>query len=203
LRIRASSGCAPLYLVPAIAAFLGPHPKIEVELSLSDHFVDLLDGGFDLGVRIGEMPDSTLKAKHLADSRRVVFAAPAYFAQYGRPKWSDQLVHHQCVVRTAGREGYAWPFTIDGKVKPVKVGGRFCTSGAAANQAAVHGIGIANALLWQVRGLVDQGRVELILTRFEPPPVPIHAVWVATRVPPAKTRMFVEFLATRLKSERL
>jgi DNA-binding transcriptional LysR family regulator len=195
LRISASSAFSPLYLVPAIAAVLDSHPKIEVELSLSDHFVDLLDGGFDLAVRIGEMPDSTLKAQHPADSRRVVFAAPAYFAQHGRPRRPDQLVHHQCVVRTAGREGDAWQAGQGRRALPHERRGGGEPSCGPRNWH--------RALLWQVRGPVDQGRVELILTRFEPPPVPIHAVWVATRVPPAKTRMFVEFLATRLKSERL
>jgi DNA-binding transcriptional LysR family regulator len=86
----------------------------------------------------------------------------------------------------------------------VKVAGRFRTSGAlAANEAVAQGIGIGNAPLWQVRALVDRGDVELILTRFEPSPVPIHAVWTATPVLPAKVRMFIEFLAARLKDERL
>ena len=93
---------------------------------------------------------------------------------------------------------------IDGRLKAVKVAGRFRTSGAqAANEAAMQGIGIGNAPLWQVRALVDRGDVELVLTRFEPPPVPIHAVWPATRVLSAKIRLFVEFLAARLKEERL
>jgi DNA-binding transcriptional LysR family regulator len=84
------------------------------------------------------------------------------------------------------------------------VAGRFRTSGAvAANEAAVQGLGIANAPLWQVRTLVDQGKLELALTRFEPPPVPIHVVWPATNVPAAKTQLFVDFLAARLKAARL
>jgi DNA-binding transcriptional LysR family regulator len=204
LRVSASTTFAPLYVVPAVAAFLDSHPQLEIELELSDGFVDLVEGGFDLAVRIGEMPSSTLTAKRLADSRRVAFAAPAYFARHGRPKRPDQLSRHQCIVRTAAREGDAWAFTVDGRVKTLKVAGRFRASGAAAaNEGAVRGLGIATAPLWQVRKLVDEGLVELTLTRFEPPPVPIHAVWPATRLPPAKTRLFVDFLAARLKAERL
>jgi DNA-binding transcriptional LysR family regulator len=73
----------------------------------------------------------------------------------------------------------------------------------AANEAAARGLGIANAPLWQVRSLVDSGAVELLLNGFEPPPVPIHAVWPATRVMPARTQLFVDFLSARLKSEQI
>jgi DNA-binding transcriptional LysR family regulator len=204
LRITASTAFAPLYLVPAIAAFLARYRNVEIDLELSDTYVDLVERGFDLAVRIGEMSPSTLVARRLADLRRVVFAAPGYFAAHGRPKRPEDLVHHQCIVRTAAREGDAWPFTVDGKRKTIRVSGRFRTSGAnAANEAAVAGLGIGNAPLWQVRSLIDRGLLELALTRFEPPPVPIHAVWPATRVPSAKTRVFVDFLAAHLKKERL
>jgi DNA-binding transcriptional LysR family regulator len=173
LRFTGSNAFAPLYIVPALPAFLNAHPKVEIELNLSDSYVDLIGEGFDLAVRIGDLPDSSLKARRLANSRRVVFAAPSYFARHGRPRRPEDLAQHQCIVRTAARDGNAWPFKIDGRVKTVKVGGRFRTSSApAANEAAVQGLGIANAALWQVRPLVDSGAVELVLTRFEPSPVP-------------------------------
>ena len=111
---------------------------------------------------------------------------------------------HQCLVRTSARDSDAWPFLVGGRLKTVKVAGRFRSSGApAVNEAAVQGLGIANAPLWQVRALVDRGVVELVLTRFEPPPVPVRAVWPATRLLPAKTQLFLDYLAARLKAERL
>ncbi len=199
LRISAPTAFGPLHVVPAVAAFLDLYPRVEVDLELSDRFVDLIEGGFDLAVRIGDMPDSSLRAKHLAESRRVVFAAPSYLHRHGRPKRPEDLAQHQCIVRTAARDGNAWPFTVERKVKTIKVVGRFRTNGAAAtNEAAVCGLGIANAPLWQVRSLADRGLVELVLARFESPSIPVHAVWAATRVPPAKTRLFVELLAKRL-----
>jgi DNA-binding transcriptional LysR family regulator len=203
LRISASSVFAPIYIVPALPEFLNAHPKVEVELDLSDSFVDLVGGGYDLAVRIGELPDSSLKARLLANSRRVVFAAPRYLSQHGRPTRPEDLVRHQCLVRTSAHEGNTWPFKVDGKIKAIKVSGRVRASGAVAvNEAAVQGLGIANAPLWQVRSLVDRGIIELLLTRFEPPPVPIHAVWPGARLLPTKTRIFVDFLAAQLKSER-
>jgi DNA-binding transcriptional LysR family regulator len=204
LRITASSAFAPLYIVPALPDFLAAHPRVEIELDLSDGYVDLIGEGFDLAVRIGDLPDSSLKARLLANSRRVLFAAPSYLAEHGRPRRPEDLKHHQCIVRSAARDRNAWPFKVDGRIRTVKVAGRFRSSGAlAANEAAARGLGIATAPLWQVRALVDQGAVELILTRFEPPPVSIHAVWPATRLLPARTQLFVEFLTAELKRQRL
>jgi len=204
LRVTASSAFAPLYLVPAMAAFLDAHPQLEIELDVSDCYVDLVAEGFDLAVRIGAMPDSRLKARRLADLRQVYFAAPDYLAKHGRPRRPEDLLRHQCVVRTAARDGNVWPFTVDGRRRTVKVSGRFRASGAAAaNEAVVRGLGIGHAPLWQVRSLVDRGSLELILTRFEPPPVPVHAVWPPTRMLAAKTQWFVDFLVKRLKAERL
>ena len=204
LRITSSTVFAPLYVVPAVCAFLESHPKVDIELDMSDGYVDLISQGFDLAIRIGELPDSSLKARRLADLRRVVFAAPDYFAEHGRPKVPGDLAGHQCLVRTSARDSDAWPFLVGGRLKTVKVAGRFRSSGApAVNEAAVQGLGIANAPLWQVRPLVDRGVVELILTRFEPPLLPVHAVWPATRLLPAKTQLFLDYLAARLKAERL
>jgi len=202
LRVTASTAFTPLYLVPAAAAFLVAYPKVEIELEQSDGYVDLVGEGFDLAIRIGDLPDSNLKARRLADLRRVVFASPDYFAAHGRPRHPDDLRRHECIVRTAARDGNEWPFRIDGRQRSIKVSGRFRASGAlAANEAAAQGVGIGNAPLWQVRSLLGRGAVELVLTRYEPRPVPIHAVWPATQMLPAKTQRFIDFLAERLPQE--
>jgi DNA-binding transcriptional LysR family regulator len=204
LRISASTNFAPLHIVPALPEFLASYPGVEIELELSDGFVDLVGEGFDLAIRIGDLPDSGLKARRLADSRRVVFAAPSYLARHGRPRSPDDLKRHQCIVRSTTRFGNDWPFKVKGRMRTFKVAGRVRTSGAAtANAAAALGLGIAVGPFWQVRSLVDGGDVELLLTRFEPSPVPIHAVWPATKVLPARTQLFIEFLAARLQKEKL
>ena len=204
LRISGSASFAPLHIVPALPEFLAKYPGVEVELELSDGFVDLVGEGFDLAIRIGDLPDSGLKARRLANSRRVVFAAPSYLARQGRPRTPDDLKHHQCIVRTTTRFGNDWPFEVKGRMRSIKVAGRVRTSGAdTANAAAALGLGIAVGPLWQARSLVDRGDVELLLTRFEPPPIPIHAVWPASKVLPARTQLFVEHLAARLQKEHL
>ena len=204
LRISGPTGFAALHLVPATAAFLKIHPKLEVEVSTYDRYVDLVEDNLDLAIHIGPLPDSMAKARRLADLRRVFFAAPGYFAEYGRPKHPQDLSKHQCIVRTARVGADIWPFTVDGKVRTIKVSGRFRANGASViNEAAIQGLGIAIAPLWQVRPMVDRGLVEVTLARFAPPPIPVHATWSATRVLPAKTRMFIDFLSRRLKAARL
>jgi len=204
LRISGPTGFAALHLVPATAAFLKIHPKLEVEVSTYDRYVDLVEDNLDLAIHIGPLPDSMAKARRLADLRRVFFAAPGYFAEYGRPKHPQDLSKHQCIVRTARVGADIWPFTVDGKVRTIKVSGRFRANGAGViNEAAIQGLGIAIAPLWQVRPMVDRGLVEVTLARFAPPPIPVHATWSATRVLPAKTRMFIDFLSRRLKAARL
>jgi DNA-binding transcriptional LysR family regulator len=204
LRIAGSTSFAPLHIVPVLPEFLAGYPGVEIEIELSDGFVDLVGEGFDLAIRIGDLPDSGLKARRLADSRRVVFAAPSYLATHGRPRNPDDLKGHQCIVRTTTRFGSDWPFKVKGRMRTIKVAGRVRTSGAAtANAAAVLGLGIAVGPLWQVKSLVDRGDVELLLTGFEPSPVPIHAVWPATKLLPARTQLFVQFLAARLQKEQL
>jgi DNA-binding transcriptional LysR family regulator len=204
LRIGAPVLFAPAHVVPVASDVMRRYPQIEIELKLSDREVDLVEAGLDLAVRIREMRDSTLKSRRLGTLRAVVFGAPAYFAQYGRPHRPDDLARHHCVVRVTDGEAEAWPFRIGGRRRKVRVGGRFrADSTASAIAAVASGIGIGFGPLWLVRDLVDRGEVEVILQNFEEARIPIHAVWPSTRATAAKTRLFIDLLAARLRQERL
>lgn len=203
LRITASTRFAPVFLVPAIASFLDRHRQVDVDLCLRDDYVDLFTAGYDIAVRIGPMADSSLRVRRLAELRRVTFAAPSYFAEHGRPLHPSDLANHSCIVRSAGQDGAAWTYRINGKLHKVVIGGRLRTDNAeAANQAAVSGIGIANASYWQVCDLIDNGALEIVLGDFEPPTTGVHAVWPPSAHVPAKTRLFVDHLAAFLKTKR-
>jgi DNA-binding transcriptional LysR family regulator len=204
LRVGASVQFAPAYLVPAAAAFMKQHPKVQVELVLSDAFVDLVDANLDLALRIGHLPDSELRARKLGAMRRVVFGAPSYFAERGKPRRPEDLRRHECVLRTAGSSDAKWPFLVDGKARQVAVSGRFrATHTAAMVRAAVEGLGLGFTPYWQVRDLIATGALEVVLTAFEAPPVPIHVLWAGQRGAPAKTRRFIDFLESALKKADL
>jgi DNA-binding transcriptional LysR family regulator len=205
LRIASPTVFGSTYVVPTVAEFMARHPQIEADLKLSDRPIDIVGDGFDLAVRIRELPDSSLRARRLGQLRIVVYGAPSYFARYGRPNRPEDLVSHRCVMRSTGDgETEIWRLRVGGRLKKVSVSGRFKTDNtAAARTAAHHGLGIGYGPFWQIRDLVDQGALEIVLNDFEPPPIPIHAVFPPSGMPPAKTRLFLDLLAEKLKSERL
>ncbi|TCU15845.1 LysR family transcriptional regulator [Rhizobium sullae] len=200
LRVGAPFLFGPEFLVPIIAEYMRTYPSVEVDLQLSDAFVDLAAEGLDLVLRIADLPDSGLQAKRLGALRRVVFGAPSYFERHGRPEHPSDLRHHACLVRTIDQRPGQWSFLIDGKPRAITVSGSFrANTMAAIYSAASHGLGIAYSPLWQVRHLIDKGSIELVLKEFEPKPVPIHALWQENRFPPAKVRAFIDLLTVRLK----
>jgi len=204
LRVGAPILFGPDFLVPIIAEYMRAYPQVEVDLQLTDAFVDLSGAGLDLVVRIGDLPDSGLQGKRLGALRRVVFGARSYFEEHGRPVHPSDLRQHACLVRTVDQRPGQWAFQIDGKPRNVGVRGPFRTNTMAAiYSAASAGLGIGYSPMWQIRHLLDTGQVETILEDFEPKPVPIHALWQENRLPPAKVRAFVDYLATRLKLDHL
>lgn len=203
IRIGASVMFAPAYIVPVAAAFMQRWPGVEIELVLTDQFADLVEERLDLAVRIGDLPSSSLRARRLAELRRVVFAAPSYLERNERPEHPAELREHNCAVRTFGPESDEWPFIVEGKPVRIPIRGTFRSNDASAcNEAVAAGLGLGMAPYWQVRRMVDEGRVELVLTRFEPRPIPVHALWVPTAGLAARTRTFIDTLAVRFSAER-
>lgn len=204
LRVSAPLLFGPDFLVPILADFMCRYPKVEVDLQLSDAFVDLAGEGFDVAVRIADLPDSSLQGRRLGALRRVVFGAPAYFARRGRPSHPTELRDHACIVRTVDQRPGHWMFQIGGKRRPVQVRGPFRSNSMTAIYPAVSaGLGLGYSPLWQIRRLVKEGLVEIVLEAFEPPPVPVHVLWQESRLPPAKVRAFVDLLAAKLSLDEL
>jgi DNA-binding transcriptional LysR family regulator len=205
LRMAAPVLFGSTYVVPTIADFIARYPAIEADLKVSDRPVDVVGDGFDLAVRIRKLPDSSLKARRLGELRTVVYGAPDYFKRHRRPHRPDDLVRHQCVVHsTSENETAAWRFQDGSQIRMVQVGGGFRTNNTTTAQAAVcHGLGIGYGPFWQVRGFIDRGMLEIVLEEFEAPRIPIQAVTPPSAMAPAKTRLFIDMLADRLKHERL
>jgi DNA-binding transcriptional LysR family regulator len=204
LKVGAPFAFAAAHVVPAIREFMARYPKIEVELQASDRPADFFAQGLDLAVRIRELPDSAMQARKLGEIRVVVFGSPAYFIEHPRPLSPDDLVGHQCIVRILEGSDETWPFRINGRRKLVPVKGHFRTDSTPVIHAAVAaGLGIGLSPLWQIRSLIDQGAVEIVLEEFEPTILPINAVWPSTRRLSMKARLFVDLLASHLRHERL
>ncbi len=205
LRIAAPVQFAAAFVVPAAAEFMRRYPRLSVDLKVSDQAVDVVGEGVDLAVRIRDLPDSSLKARRLGQLRTVVYGAPGYFARHGRPRRPEELAQHQCVVRAFGPgETESWRFRVGRQLKAVRVTGAFRTDNTASLHAAVcQGLGIGYGPFWQIRELVDRGALEIVLPAFETPRFPIHAVFPPSGMAPAKTRLFADLLAQRLKGERL
>ncbi|MBR0695548.1 LysR family transcriptional regulator [Bradyrhizobium lablabi] len=204
LKIGAPVLFASSFVAPAVGRFLKLYPNVEIELRASDEQADLLAEGLDVAVRIGESVDESLIARRLHALRVVTCGAPGYFAEHGRPKHPHDLEHHHCVVRAARDVVDKWPFRIGGKLQTMKVRGRFRTNSAAAIRAAASGaLGLAQLPLWQIRELVDRGKLEIVLSEFEADGMPIQLVWPPTRAPLERLRRFVDFLASDLETDLL
>ncbi len=195
----------PRYIAPLLAAFMERYPDITASLDLSGEYDDPAMSGADVTIRIGETPDSNLITRRLGTIRRVTFASPEYLDARGRPLCPADLKHHDCVVRSTLPNATLWRYrTKRGVEEPVQVRGRFeSNSTAALNETVTSGLGIGRAAYWQISELVQQRRVELILTDYELSPLPLQALWLPTRRLPARTRLLVEFLAARLESVAL
>jgi DNA-binding transcriptional LysR family regulator len=201
IRLAAPSSFGAQYVVPSITAFMNMHAGVSVELFSSEKHVDLAGEGIDLAVRLGRLPDSNLRARQVNEFRRVLLAAPKYLAAHGRPAEPSDLARHECILRKDPHRDI-WEFGMDGGY--VEVRGRLRANDAdACNMAAAAGLGIARAPLWQVRGLVDSGAVEIVLAEFEPKPVPVHLAWVAGRSLPRRVRALIDFLAERIAAQKM
>ena len=192
-----------MYLVDAAADFLAAQPQVSLEFRLSDRFVNLVDEGLDLAVRIGRLDDSGLVARRLGASRLVACAAPAYLAHAGRPAHPRDLDHHDCVL-DANHRGPGWRFeAVTGEAIEVRPRGRFrANSAAAARKMALDGGGVALSPGYVVADDLAGGRLERVLTGFTLPETPIQAVYPHARHLAAKVRAFVDFLQQRFADRR-
>ncbi len=200
LRMSAPNSFGRRWLVPALAAFAGQHPELDVQLSLSDEVVDLVGGGFDLAVRYGVLADSRLVARELAPNRRVLCASPAYLSRRGVPRSLDELPQHDCIL--IGHLPMAeWRFGSGSGETSVRVHGHcVCDDGEAVQALALAGAGIALKSIWDVGDDLESGRLVQVLPRQAIAAAPLHAVYPSGRYLAPRVRLFVELLARRLQA---
>ena len=192
-----------LHVLPIVRSFLGEYPHIDVRLLLLDRVVSLVDEGLDLGVRIGQLPDSSLRAMRVGQVRRVVCAAPQYIAQHGVPMTPHHLGSHTVVACTAVTPvPDRWSFHGPNGVTSVAVRPRLVVNTTAgAVDAAVDGLGFTCVRSYQAAPHMAAGRLQIVLTEYEPPPAPIHIVHPEGRHLPTKVRLFLDHAARALRAK--
>lgn len=199
LRINAPMSFGFLHLAPAIPDFLARYAEVEVDMTMNDRFVDLVEDGFDLAVRIGRLADSSLVARKLAPMRRVVCASPAYLETRGFPASPEDLAAHDCLCYSNVALSDEWRFvSLDGMAWPVEVKGRLRTNnGDALRTAALQGVGLAYLPTFIVGGDLQAGTLISLLGDYIPQDSAVHAVYPHSRHLSPKVRAFVDFLADR------
>jgi DNA-binding transcriptional LysR family regulator len=198
LRLNAPVSFGILHLAPMLSEFMQRYPALRVEIDLADRMVDLIEEGYDLAVRIGALPDSSLIARRLADNHMVVCAAPAYWQRHGRPGEPRDLAGHACITYAYQRSPNEWPFMGPGGRFSVRVDGPLMSNnGDLALTIALAGLGIVVLPCFLCGAHLADGRLEPVLRDWMPPPTGIHAVYPHGRHLSAKVRAFVDFLVER------
>jgi DNA-binding transcriptional LysR family regulator len=196
LKVALPASFGHQHVAPLVPKFAERYPKVELALSLSDRSVNVMDEGFDVAVCIADLRDSSLAARRLAPNRRVVCASPAYLAAHGTPRTPEDLAKHNCLVVSDFTANWEYK-TRDGRSTSVRVQGRYaCDNWEVLRQWALAGLGIALKSTWDVYRQLEDGTLVAILPDYVfHSDVAIYAVYPHRRFLPAKTRVFIDFLA--------
>jgi DNA-binding transcriptional LysR family regulator len=199
IRLTTSVNFGVRHVAPAIADFLTAHAEVRFDVSLSDRIVDLVEEGFDLGIRIGAPGSENIVARKLGETRLVPCASPEYLAARGAPQVPEDLERHNCFTYEYVRPRHLWQFRdASGNERAVRVSGNLhSNNGDLLAEVAARGAGIVFEPAYIVGPEVRAGRLVPLLQDFAPRPLPIYAVYPSRKHLSAKVRLFVEFLITR------
>jgi DNA-binding transcriptional LysR family regulator len=202
LRISAPLSFGLRHLGPAVSDFLNAYPEVSARVSLDDRFVELVAEGFDLAIRVGTLPDSTLMARKLAETDLMLVASPDYLRRMGTPQGLEDLGDHQLLHYANLSSGNSWKLRApSGDERQVRAVGRLTiNNGDALLEAACHGLGIALSPSFICADALRDGRVVEVLPGARPAPLGVWAVYPSGRFPQPKLRVFVDFLVERFKS---
>jgi DNA-binding transcriptional LysR family regulator len=201
LRVSAALSHGRLCVVPLLGEFAAQYPHIVIDIALTDALVDVVAGEADVAVRFGPLADSTLTIRKLGETRRVVVASPDYLKRHGTPLVPEDLHGHQCLSFNFRRAEPVWPFGRADCEFALSVQGNIeANNGETLGQLAANGVGIARVGAFSVAAEIAQGRLVPILEDYNPGDVElIHAVFVGGASVPARVRVFVDFLADKLR----
>jgi DNA-binding transcriptional LysR family regulator len=195
LVVSAPVGFGRLHVSPVMSEYLKRHAEVSGELRLADRMINLVEDGVDLAVRIGHLADSSLVARHVGEMRRIVVASPGYLKAHGEPKTPEAIASHQTIQFGAATAAPDWRFVRDGnEIRLTPVPRLTTNSSDAAIQYAARGGGLTRVLAYQAADALKAGRLKILLTKFEQPPLPIHIVYPTSRLLSAKVRTFIDLV---------
>ncbi len=202
LRVNGPMSFGQQHLAPAVIDFMRHHPGIEIQLTLTDRFVDVIEEGYDLVLRIGAPRDSSLVARRLGTVRRVLCASPAYLRSAGIPQRPEELTRHKVLHYGWLATGSRWHLIGPEGEITVDVRGHLCVNnGEALQMAALADLGISLLPTFLIDPALQDGRLVRVLERYEAPPIVLHALWPESRLLPSKVRGFIDFLVQRFAAD--
>ncbi|WP_159104375.1 LysR family transcriptional regulator [Sneathiella glossodoripedis] len=201
IRISAPTVFGRKYVAPALAKFQQKYADINIHLHLADSFVDPLKDGFDLVIRIGKLENSSLIARKLADSPRILCASPSYIEKRGMPEKIEDLLDHNCLLlRFPGSTQFQWEFRKGGSTVRLPITGSLeSNNGDVLREWALEGLGITLKSRWEVITLLRDNRLIEILTDTPPAPVSINALYPLGKILPLKMQLILDFLSQQFQ----
>jgi len=192
LRVACPTALARAFVLPHVPAFLQRYPQLTLDLQLNDRYVDLVNEGTELAIRIGHLEDSALRARPLGWYDRVFVASKDYLAKRGIPRTPEDLRDHDCVIYTLLSSGATWRF----RDTEIPVSGRLrVNSPDAVSTTVAAGLGIGHGPAWLFEDGLNSGQLQFILADHAVPPVPVQIVYVANRLLPTRAIVFMDFMA--------
>ncbi len=192
-----------MYVMPGILDYLSHYPETEVDAVFLDRMVNLLEEGIDVGIRIGELPDSSMRALKVGSVRLILCASPEYLKKNGIPQSPTALPNHSIISSRGVTASPHWSFECQGIQQLIKLKPKLTvTSNDAAIEAAVSGFGITRLLSYQVAPHLATGKLKIILENYEPPSKPVNVVHRENHLTTAKVRAFIDLIAARLRADK-
>jgi DNA-binding transcriptional LysR family regulator len=198
LRINAPMSFGILHLAPAVVDFSKLYPDVHIDLTLNDRFVDLIEEGFDIAIRIAQREESSLITRKLTVARIVVCGSPDYLAEHGAPQTPAALLDHRCLSYAYWASQKEWRFQGPDGPHVVRIASHFqANNGDVIRLAVLRGLGLALLPTFIAGDDLKAGRLRIVLPEYQPPELAIHAVYPHRRHLSAKVRNFIDFLADR------
>lgn len=200
IRISSSVAFGRRVMMPLVMEFMRMNPDVQIELNCDDRYVDLVEQGVDVAVRLGKLADSSLGAAYLGVNPWVLVAAPTYLERHGRPAQPAELEGHVALIYSSVQGDERWQFTgAGGRQLSVSVSGRLRSNNLSMLlEATTHGFGISALPRYVAHQSLREGRVQAVLEDWQLPQQEMHAVFPSPRLVPAKVRLFISWMQGQL-----